>query len=84
MPNIQVDHEDAVICFDMCMQLGAPHGEFEGALTKSFPNRIRLEEGPLRLLQNMWRKYYQHDTKKHEEVGIDVALAEQNLKDSKQ
>tara|TARA_R110000823_G_scaffold42713_7_gene111693 strand:- start:263 stop:523 length:261 start_codon:yes stop_codon:yes gene_type:complete len=83
MTDINFDMEDAKICIDMCMQLGAPHGKFEGDLQKGFPSSIRLEEGPLKLLQDMWRKYYLTNTKKHEEVGIDVAQAEANLKASK-
>jgi hypothetical protein len=82
--DINIELEDAKICIDMCMQLGAPHGRFEGDLQKAFPGKIVLEGGPLKLLQDMWRKYYRNDIDKHEEVGIDVAAAEANLKNHKE
>lgn len=56
--NINMEQDDAVRCALMCMQLGAPHEEYKGALRKAFPGRIILEGGPLKLLQDMWRKYH--------------------------
>ena len=56
--NINMEQDDAVKCALMCMELGAPHPEYKGALRKAFPGRIILEGGPLKLLQDLWRKYH--------------------------
>jgi len=69
-PEIQMEEEDAITCIHLCMQVGAPQIEYIGALRKAFPGRIVLEGTPLKTIQDIWRKYYASDKKKHEEVNL--------------
>jgi len=55
---IEMEEEDVFTCVQLCMEVGQPRPTFNGSLKSEFPGRVVLCEGPLKTIQELWRKYY--------------------------